>query len=101
MNKIRPVAGTLDDEDQPRKALDRLLTTYGSTWDPYATRGGVLAAIPLSHLRSLTSDLHMPGLIGIEVLQTFDAKCSRPPRRCCLPSESPVLSCLPHHPSSP
>lgn len=74
MNKIGPVVGVLDDEDQMRKALGRLLATYGFQVVTYASSADLLAATSLSHLNCLILDLHMPDLNGFEVMQTLESR---------------------------
>jgi two-component system response regulator FixJ len=70
-----PVVGVLDDEDQMRKALSRLLATYGYRVEAYACSADLLAVLSFSHLGCLILDLHMPDLNGFEVLQTFIDRC--------------------------
>lgn len=57
-----------------RKALGRLLATYGYQVEAYATSVDLLAVVSLTHLSCLILDLHMPGINGFEVLQTLLAR---------------------------
>jgi FixJ family two-component response regulator len=68
----RPVVvAVLDDEEQMRKALRRLLCTHGFEVETYATGDALMADLPSPRLDCLLLDLHMPGLDGFAVLRAF------------------------------
>ena len=66
-----PVVAVLDDEPEMRKALRRLLTSRGFRVEEYAGGEDLLAALSTHPLDYLLLDLHMPGLNGFDVLETF------------------------------
>lgn len=54
-----------------RKALSRLLATYGFHVEAYASSAELLAVDAPGNLSCLILDLHMPDINGFEVLQAF------------------------------
>ena len=69
-----PLIGVLDDEPQFRKALDRLLRTYGFEVVTFALGEDLLAACASRSPDCLLLDLHMPGLNGFDVLERIAAR---------------------------
>ena len=66
-----PVVAVLDDEPEMRKALRRLLTSRGYRVEEYACGEDLLADLGSHPLDYLLLDLHMPGINGFDVLETF------------------------------
>ncbi|MCL4788665.1 MAG: response regulator [Verrucomicrobia bacterium] len=74
-----PTVGVLDDEPEMRKALRRLLTSRGFQVVEFGHGSEVLdAAHPLA-LDCLLLDLHMEGVSGFEVMESFSARPLHPP----------------------
>jgi FixJ family two-component response regulator len=71
MSKARPVIAVVDDEEQMRKALCRLLTIHGYEVADYARSEDLLTDLPQRRLDCLVLDLHMSGCNGFEVLRIF------------------------------
>ncbi len=69
-----PVVAVLDDEPEMRKALRRLLTSRGFQVEEYACGEDLLAALSSHPLDCLLLDLHMPGINGFDVLETFRSR---------------------------
>jgi len=74
-----PVVGVLDDEPEMRKALRRLLSSRGFRVEEYACGEDLLAALGSHPLECLLLDLHMPGVNGFDVLETFRSRQIRVP----------------------
>jgi len=64
----------LDDEPEMRKALRRLLTCRGFRVEEYERGEDLLAALNAQPLDCLLLDLHMPGIAGFDVLETFRSR---------------------------
>jgi FixJ family two-component response regulator len=71
MSTTGPVVAVLDDEPEMRKALRRLLTCRGFRVEEYECAEDLLAALASHPLEYLLLDLHMPGINGFDVLETF------------------------------
>ena len=69
-----PVVAILDDEPEMRKALRRLLTCRGFRVKEYARGEDLLAALDSHRLDYLLLDLHMTGVNGFDVLETFRSR---------------------------
>ena len=69
-----PVVAVLDDEPEMRKALRRLLTCRGFRVEEYECGEDLLAALSSHPLDYLLLDLHMPGINGFDVLETFRSR---------------------------
>lgn len=69
-----PVVAILDDEPEMRKALCRLLTCRGFRVEEYERGEDLLAALNAQPLDCLLLDLHMPGIAGFDVLETFRSR---------------------------
>jgi FixJ family two-component response regulator len=59
----------VDDDDSVRIALSSLLRSYGYTADAYDSADALLAAGALGDYHCVVSDLQMPGMSGIELLE--------------------------------
>ncbi|NLH75357.1 MAG: response regulator [Verrucomicrobia bacterium] len=66
--------GVLDDEPEMRKALRRLLTSRGFRVEEYEQGADLLDALDSHPLDCLLLDLHMEGINGFDVLETFLAR---------------------------
>ena len=64
----------LDDEPEMRKALRRLLTSRGFRVAEYGCGEDLFAALDSQPPNYLFLDLHMPGLTGFDVLETFRSR---------------------------
>ena len=69
-----PVIAVLDDEPRMRSALHRLLAAHGFTVENYACGADLLEALPSYPAACLLLDLHMPGLSGFDVLETWRSR---------------------------
>jgi DNA-binding response OmpR family regulator len=69
-----PVVAVLDDEPEMRKALRRLLTCRGFRVEEYECGEDLLAVLGSHPLDYLLLDLHMPGINGFDVLETFRSR---------------------------
>ena len=59
----------VDDDDAVRVALSSLLRSYGYTADAYDSAYALLAAGGLAQYHCVITDLQMPGMSGIELLE--------------------------------
>jgi FixJ family two-component response regulator len=59
----------VDDDDAVRVALSSLLRSYGYTADAYDSAYALLAAGGLATYHCIVTDLQMPGMSGIELLE--------------------------------
>jgi FixJ family two-component response regulator len=59
----------VDDDDAVRVALSSLLRSYGYTADAYDSAFALLAAGGLGDYHCIVTDLQMPGMSGIELLE--------------------------------
>lgn len=75
----KPMIAILDDEQEMRKALRRLLVLRGFRVEEYACGEDLLAAIDSHPPRLLLLDLHMPGISGFSVLEDLRSRLIRPP----------------------
>jgi FixJ family two-component response regulator len=71
LNPEKPIIAVLDDEEQMRKALHRLLATHGFRVESYESGAALLAALSTCPFDCLVLDLHMPGLNGFDVLRAL------------------------------
>lgn len=69
-----PLIAVLDDEPEMRKALRRLLTCRGFRVEEYGGAENLLASLGTCPLDCLLLDLHMPGINGFDVLETFRSR---------------------------
>ena len=59
----------VDDDDAVRVALSSLLRSYGYTADAYDSAYALLAAGGLGDYHCIVTDLQMPGMSGVELLE--------------------------------
>ena len=69
----------LDDEPAFRRAMARVLGTYGYEGVPFATAGALLRAVHVQRFDCILLDLAMPDLHGFEVLAALRALRNVPP----------------------
>jgi FixJ family two-component response regulator len=74
MPLAKKVIAILDDEPAMRKALRRLLTSCGFCVEEYERGEELIAASGSNSLDCLLLDLHMPGLNGFDVLETWRSR---------------------------
>jgi FixJ family two-component response regulator len=74
MPLAKKVIAILDDEPAMRKALHRLLTSCGFHVEDYESGEELIAASGSNSLDCLLLDLHMPGLNGFDVLETWRSR---------------------------
>ena len=74
MTTPQQVIAILDDEPEMRKALRRLLGCRGFRVEEYERAEDLLAALDTRPPDYLLLDLHMPGLNGFDVLETFHSR---------------------------
>jgi FixJ family two-component response regulator len=74
MPLAKKVIAILDDEPAMRKALRRLLTSCGFHVEEYERGEELIAASGSNSLDCLLLDLHMPGLNGFDVLETWRSR---------------------------
>ncbi len=74
MPTSEPVVAILDDEPEMRKALRRLLTSRGFRVEEFAYGEDLVAALSSRPVDFLLLDLHMPGINGFDVLETFRSR---------------------------
>lgn len=67
------VVHIVDDEEAARKSLAFLLTTMGFTVRVHASAASFLAAVPEIGRACLVTDLRMPDLSGVELLERLNA----------------------------
>ena len=79
MSQLSRVIAVLDDEPEMRKALRRLLRTYGFRVEVYERAEDLLASLSTEQPDCIVLDLHMAGVTGFEVLTTLASRHS-PPR---------------------
>jgi FixJ family two-component response regulator len=66
-----PSVAIVDDEEPIRKALRRLLRASGIDTQSYASGQEFLDAAPTQRPDCLVLDLHMPGMSGLQLLNTM------------------------------
>lgn len=69
----------LDDEPDFRRAMVRLLTSYGYDAVPFATGQALLGAVSTSRFDCILLDLYMPDVTGFDVLASLRARPHAPP----------------------
>src|SRR5262245_17622958 len=79
MSQLSRVIAILDDEPEMRKALRRLLLTYGFRVEVYERAEELLASFSTEQPDCIVLDLHMAGVTGFEVLTTLASRHSPPP----------------------
>ena len=69
----------LDDEPDFRRAMTRLLKSYGYDSIPFANGHALLGAVAGYRFDCILLDLSMPGLTGFDVLTALRARPHAPP----------------------
>jgi len=69
----------LDDEEDFRKALSRLLKAHGYQVASFATGEELMAEVPTAAFGCVLLDLNMPGMSGFDVLAELEAELQPPP----------------------
>lgn len=75
VSTARVLVAVVDDDAGIRRALQRLLRSAGFDGRAFASGNEFLAALPISGLRCVILDVHMPELGGIELQHRLDACC--------------------------
>ena len=79
MPSTSPVIAILEDEENMRVALRRLLFPRGYQVDLFETGPDLLAACAHRRIGCIILDLHMPGMSGFEVLERLTLDIFSPP----------------------
>ena len=79
MQQQRPLIAILDDEEEFRRALTRLLTAHGYDVITFNRGEELLSAIRDRRFDCVLLDLHMPGMTGFDVLAAMRAMDATPP----------------------
>ena len=80
MENPRPsIVHVVDDDEAVRDSMRALLESYGIEVRAYASAGEFLHANPGQPKGCVLLDLHMPGMTGLELLETLQARRSRIP----------------------
>jgi FixJ family two-component response regulator len=79
MSKVQPTIAVVDDEEQVRKALQRLLRSAGMRVETFPTGAEFLDALRTSQPDCVVLDLHMPGVNGFEVQARLNQSGTRLP----------------------
>lgn len=79
MSPVARLIAILDDEPGFRRALARLLKSYGYEAVPFASGHALLGAIASHRFDCILLDLSMPGLTGFDVLGALRARPHAPP----------------------
>jgi CheY-like chemotaxis protein len=74
-----PLIGILDDEEQFRRALSRLLQAHQYRTMAFASGPEFLAEVPRQRFDLLLLDLAMPGMTGFDVLAAMKTVPGAPP----------------------
>jgi len=72
-----PIIGIVDDDSLVRRALDSLLRSAGLRTKSFATAEELLAWGHLGAIASIVSDLHMPGMNGLELQEELGRRSWR------------------------
>jgi DNA-binding response OmpR family regulator len=79
MDPAAPLVAVVDDEENMRVALRRLLRLHGFRVETFATGGALIHDARVRGFHAVVLDLHMPGMDGFEVLETLSADPAGPP----------------------
>ncbi len=79
MTQLSPRVLVLDDEPEMRKALQRLLRSYGFRVETHGRGEDLLASLQAGLPDCIVLDLHMPGISGFDVLATLKSDRIRTP----------------------
>jgi len=79
MHQAEHTIAVLDDEEEYRKALSRLLTAHGYQVEAFASGEALLAAMATARFACVLLDLNMPEMSGFDVLAALQGKQAVPP----------------------
>jgi CheY-like chemotaxis protein len=79
MAPLHPVIAILDDEDQFRRALSRLLKAHGYEVASFASGEELIAGAGQRKFGCVLLDLNMPGMSGFDVLAELQGELRPPP----------------------
>lgn len=79
MSPAARLIAILDDEPGFRRAMARLLKSYGYDAVPFANGAALLGAIASCRFDCILLDLSMPGVTGFDVLTALRARPHAPP----------------------
>ncbi|MEZ1314956.1 response regulator [Pseudomonas fluorescens] len=69
-----PIISIVDDDDTIRVSLDSLVRSMGYISRTYACAEDFLASAPDDSIACLISDIRMPGMSGLELLEALQAR---------------------------
>ena len=81
----------LDDEEDFRKALSRLLKAHGYQVASFATGEELMAEVPTVAFGCVLLDLNMPGMSGFDVLAELEAELQPPPVIVLSANDDPAM----------
>ena len=79
MGQSRRVIAILDDEEDYRRALSRLLKAHGYDVASFSAGAELIAEVALRAFDCVLLDLHMPGMMGFDVLMRLRCQPAPPP----------------------
>lgn len=91
MKDARAVIAILDDEEDYRKALTRLLKAHGYEVESFAGGAELVARIAQRAFGCVLLDLNMPGMNGFDVLAELHGEVRRPPVVVLTANDDPAM----------
>jgi FixJ family two-component response regulator len=91
MASALPVIAILDDEEDFRKALSRLLTAHGYPVETFAAGEALIARVSQRPFGCVLLDLNMPGMTGFDVLAELHGEVTPPPVIVLSANDDPVM----------
>ena len=79
MGQSRRVIAILDDEEDYRRALSRLLRAHGYDVASFSAGEELIAGLARRPFDCVLLDLHMPGMTGFDVLASLRGQPAPPP----------------------
>lgn len=73
MPSLRPTIYLIDDDASVRRALGRVMTSCGLSWQAYASVSEFLAETNIVGPGCIVADMTMPGMSGLELKQALNA----------------------------